>query len=152
MATIEKLSRYLNMLTDYAFKVIFGQEHNKDLLIDFINTVLDGADRIVDLQYRNSERLGIVTEDRKVVFDLLCENERGEKILVELQQARETWFKDRALFYASNLIQEQGVKGKWDYRLKATYVIAILNFEIEDGPECVQRVYLHNQTTDSRWI
>lgn len=76
------LARFINLLTDYAFKLIFGQEANKDLLLDFINTVLEGEHRIVDLQFRNSERLGITTEDRKVIFDLLCENDRGEKILV----------------------------------------------------------------------
>lgn len=151
MADSRTMSRYLNLLTDYAFKMVFGQDRNKDILLDFINAVLDGDERVVELQYRNSERLGLVDEDRKVVFDLLCENDRGEKILVELQQARENWFKDRALFYASSLIQEQGIRGKWDYHLKATYVIAILNFTIESGSQFVHRIFLHNQTTSTRW-
>ena len=146
------LGMYLNLLTDYAFKRIFGSLQNKSLLIDFINCVLEGEQRIVDLEYHNSERLGVAEEERRVIFDLLCENERGEKILIELQRARETWFKDRALYYAANLIQEQGIRGKWDYRLKPTYVIAILDFILDDNESpLLHRVALHDQTTLLPW-
>lgn len=145
-------SRYLNLLTDYGFKTVFGRESNKDLLIDFINAVLEGEQKIVDLQYRNSERLGIAEQERKVVFDLLCENDRGETILVELQQAREEYFKDRLLYYASGLIQEQGIRGNWDYRLRATYVIAVLNFHLTPGePKRLRRVCLADTVTKIPW-
>jgi predicted transposase/invertase (TIGR01784 family) len=145
------LSRYLNLFTDFAFKWVFGRIQNKDILIDFLNTVLEGEQRIVDLEFQNSERLGMEHDDRKVAFDLLCQNDRGEQIIVELQQAPQTYFKDRALYYVSNLIQEQGIKGKWDYSLKPTYVVAILNFEIDSGTELVHRVRLHDQTTGQTW-
>ncbi|MCW5210151.1 PD-(D/E)XK nuclease family transposase, partial [Desulfobulbus sp. US1] len=35
--------------------------------------------------------------DRKAIFDLYCENERGEKFIVELQKSKQNFFKDRAL-------------------------------------------------------
>jgi len=152
MHTIQGLGIFLNLFTDFAFKWVFGTLQNKALLIDFINAILMGEQRIIDLEYRTCERLGFVEEERKVIFDLLCENDRGEKILIELQQARQTWFKDRVLYYTANLIQEQGVRGKWDYKLKPTYVISLLNFSLEkDGTSLVHRISLWNTTQQKQW-
>ena len=36
VSTDESLSRYISLLTDFGFKRIFGEEANKDLLIDFL--------------------------------------------------------------------------------------------------------------------
>lgn len=55
------------------------------------------------------------------------------------------------MYYAASLIQDQGIRGKWDYNLKATYVIAILNFEIERGEQRIHRIALHNQSTGTLW-
>lgn len=66
------------------FKKIFGEEVNKPLLIDFLNALLPATDQIVDLTFKNSERLGQTDLDRKAIatanrYDVYCENEKGEK-------------------------------------------------------------------------
>lgn len=140
--------KYINPFTDFGFKKIFGDEANKDLLIDFLNELLAPQNQhIKDLTYKKTDRQGISPLDRNVVFDLYCENERGEKFTVELQKAKQAFFKDRMLYYSSFSIQEQGLKGEWDYRLKAVYVIGILDFEI-DGSENKDIVVSHNQLMD----
>ncbi len=75
--------KYVNPYTDFGFKKLFGTEINKDLLISFINSLLHGREVVKDLTYLNTEHLGISETDRKAVFDVYCENEKGEKILVE---------------------------------------------------------------------
>lgn len=123
--------RYINPYTDFGFKMLFGTEMNKELLISFINSLLSGKEVIRDLTYLNTEHLGTSEADRRAVFDVYCENERGEKILIEMQRGEQQFFKDRSLYYATFLIHEQGEKGEWDYRLKAVYVIGILNFKFD---------------------
>ena len=86
---------------------------------------------VKDLTYLNTEHLGTGESDRKAVFDVYCENENGEKILVEMQRGEQQFFKDRSLYYATFPIREQGQKGEWNYRLKAVYVIGILNFKFD---------------------
>ena len=128
----QKIIKYINPFTDFGFKKIFGEEANKDLLIDFLNELLAVENqRIKELTYKKNEHLGQTGIDRNVVFDLFCENEKGEKFTVELQKAKQSDFKDRMLYYSSFSIQEQGVKGEWDYQLKAIYVIGILDFIID---------------------
>ncbi|MEO1636485.1 MAG: PD-(D/E)XK nuclease family transposase, partial [Cyanobacteria bacterium J06631_9] len=72
-------SRYVNPLTDFGFKRIFGTEPNKALLIDFLNVVLPAEHNISDLSYRNSEKVGNSTLDRKAIFDLYCQSKSGER-------------------------------------------------------------------------
>ena len=92
-------SRYINPFTDFGFKKLFGQEVNKDLLIDFLNELLPHEQgSIQELTYLNNSQLGRNDEERLAIFDLYCKNERGETFIVELQQARQQFFKDRALF------------------------------------------------------
>jgi len=124
---------FINPFTDFGFKKIFGEEQNKDLLIDFLNELLATQNQhISDLVFKKNDRLGADDLDRKVVFDLYCENERGEKFTVELQKAKQAFFKDRMLYYSSFSIQEQGQKGPWDYQLNAVYVIGILDFVMDE--------------------
>lgn len=125
--------RYVNFYTDFAFKKLFGTEVNKELLRSFLNSLLDGQEVITNLTYLNSEQLGTQEIDRKAVFDVYCENERGEKFLVEMQKAEQQFFKDRSVFYATFPIREQAKRGDWDYQLKAVYTIGILNFTFDDN-------------------
>ena len=131
--------RYVNFFTDYGFKRLFGQEPNKDLLRDFLNELLkEEQGLIVDLTYLKDENLGATALDRKAVFDLYCENEKGEKFIVELQKAKQNFFKDRSVYYSTFPIQQQARRGEWDYELKAVYTIGILDFvfdEDRDDPE-----------------
>jgi predicted transposase/invertase (TIGR01784 family) len=115
------------------FKKLFGTEFNKELLIDFLNQVLGERERIQDLTYLNTENLGNTTTDRKAIFDLYCENESGEKFIIELQNVKQQYFKDRSIFYSTFPIQSQAPKGReWDYYLKAVYTVGILNFSFPD--------------------
>ena len=121
-------NRYINLFTDFGFKRLFGNEENKDILIDFLNTLLVDKQTIIDLKYLNSEILGKTILDRKAIYDLYCENDKGEKFIVELQRAEQEFFKERSIFYASRAIQEQSKQGKWDYNWQAVYTIAIMDF------------------------
>lgn len=126
------MSRYINPFTDFGFKHLFGSESNKDILISFLNAVLPDQ-TIANLQYKNVERQGITEAERKVIFDLHCENEEGEKFIVELQRAKQEYFKDRTIYYSTFPIQEQAVRGEdWNYELKHVYTISILNFRFQN--------------------
>jgi len=125
--------RYVNPFTDFGFKKIFGEEPNKDLLIDFLNELLKEQEgKIVDLTYLKSEHLGSNLADRKAIFDLYCQNERGEKFIVELQKTKQKFFKDRSIYYATFPIREQAVQSDWNFELKAVYLVGILDFIFDE--------------------
>ena len=125
--------RYISLLTDFGFKRIFGTKPNKDLLINFLNSLFEGFQVIKDVKYLNSEHVGDVFAERKAIFDVYCENEKGEKFIVEMQNAYQKYFKDRSLFYSTFPIREQAPKGAdWNFKLDHVYTVALLNFDLED--------------------
>ena len=130
----EFAEKYINPFTDYGFKRLFGEEPNKDLLLDFLNVLLKEEEgEIKDLTYLRGEQLGASEVDRKAIFDLYCENEKGEKFIVELQKTKQNFFKDRTVYYSTFPIREQAKRADWNYELKAVYTIAILDFVFDEG-------------------
>lgn len=125
--------KYIDPLTDFGFKKLFGSEPNKEFLIDFLNQLLPEIHQIQDLSFSKNEHLGFNELDRKAIFDIYCKGKNGESFIVELQKARQDYFKDRSVYYASFPIQEQAQKGEyWDYLLKPIYTIGILDFIFKD--------------------
>jgi predicted transposase/invertase (TIGR01784 family) len=124
-------AKYINPFTDFGFKKLFGEEASKPMLIDFLNSLLPESN-IVDLAFKDKEQLGQTDQDRKVIYDIYCENDKGEKFIVELQKAKQKYFKDRTIYYSTFPIRKQAEKGEWNYQLKAVYCIGILDFTFDD--------------------
>lgn len=133
--------RYISLLTDFGFKRIFGTEPNKRLLIDFLNTILPEHHHIQDLSFKNTEKLGSTTIDRKAIFDIYCQAQNGDRFIVEIQKAKQNFFKDRSIYYVTFPIQEQALKGEWDFELSAVYTVGVLDFIFDDHK--TDKTFLH---------
>ena len=167
--------RFINPFTDYGFKKLFASEQNADLLISLLNALItddDNYDPITSITYKNIEHVGEINSMRSSYFDVYCQTQSGADFIVEMQNGKQIYFKDRSLYYATIPIQEQGKKGKeiverearalekkyarigkpsflddkpkkeWNYRLKDVYLVAILDF-IFPGNEYPYEEYYH---------
>jgi predicted transposase/invertase (TIGR01784 family) len=130
--TLYLKDKYINLLTDFGFKRVFGTEPNKHLLIDFLNTLLPADRQVEDVTFKNNENVGNTSVDRKAIFDVYCQGSNGERFIVELQKAKQNFFKDRSIFYATFPIQEQALKGDWNFKLAPVYAVGILDFVFDD--------------------
>ena len=113
--------RYISLLTDFGFKRIFGTKPNKDLLINFLNSLFEGFQVIKDVKYLNSEHVGDVFAERKAIFDVYCENEKGEKFIVEMQSA--------SIF---PICEPAPKSADWNFKFDHVYTVALLNFDLEE--------------------
>ena len=147
MATSEK---FINPFTDFGFKKIFGTEENKDLLIHFLNTLLPVHHQITSLVYKRTDRYGNTPIDRKVIYDLYCQGADGSRFTVEMQKAKQTYFKDRTVFYTTFPIQEQAIQSdNWNFKLKAVYTIAVLDFKFDNkNTKVVRTVQLKDEDNE----
>jgi predicted transposase/invertase (TIGR01784 family) len=140
------VSRFLNLLTDFGFKRTLAQDECKDLLIHLLNAILGDREKIVSISYLQTEQLGKRKKDRKAIYDIYCENERSERLIIEMQVGKQLHFMDRSLFYITFPIQLQAKKGDWDYQLKPVYYIAILDFiHDESNDDYINRYMLMNE-------
>ena len=130
------MGKFINPFTDVGFKRIFGQEINKDLLIDFLNALLEGEKRVKDIRFLDKELLPEYENDRSLIYDIYCTDENGEQFIVEMQNREHVNFRERTLYYLSQAIARQGEKGTgWQFDLKAVYGVFFLNFRLGDLPQ-----------------
>ena len=148
-------SKYIVLMVDWSFKKIFGTEVNKDILIEFLKVIFPQY-AISDITYVPTEQLGIMEDDRKAIFDVLCRTVDGKTFLVEMQRGYQKHFFERALFYTSFPIMKQGKKAlaeeakgnrPWDFSLDGVFFLGILNFKYEDDEMTEHRYRLMEATS-----
>jgi predicted transposase/invertase (TIGR01784 family) len=123
----------MNPFVDETFKRIFGQEPTKDLLIDFLNSLLEGERKITDVRFLDKEQVRENPDNRTLIYDVFCETESGERIIVEMQNKIAGNYKKRSLYYISRAISTQGERGnKWQYEISAVYCISLMNFTSDE--------------------
>ncbi len=130
------MTKRISPFTDFGFKYIFGQEKNKDLLIDFLNTLFANEpehETIVNVTFQDKELPKSPESERGVIYDIKCLTSSGKHFIVKMQNAQQSYFIDRSIFYSSRSIVSQAMSGKdWRYEFKPVYVVSFLNFKMED--------------------
>ena len=132
---METTSRYIDPLTDFGFKHLFGNEPNKEILIEFLNALFQGEKVIINLDYRSNEFAGKLQEEKKVFFDLYCTTDKNENLLVEMQRSKQKHFKDRCVFYMSRLVSTLLPRGgsDWNTPMPEAYLVSIMDFVFDDN-------------------
>ncbi len=148
----DSISTYINPLTDFGFKYIFGRGADKEFILSFLNALIGGASPITTVEFIDKENNGESKDDRALIYDLHCKTESGGKIIVEMQNRYQTYFDDRALYYLAADIYSQGEKGdEWQYKLTPVYGVFLMNFEWKDASvqHLREDVCLYNMQTKS---
>ena len=100
--------------TIFALKESLVQKKNKDILIHFINDILElkDNDRIKEVTFLSPIQDPEIASKKQSIVDVLCEDENGMKIIVEMQVASTGGFEKRAQYYASKAYCGQLNKGQ----------------------------------------
>ena len=124
--------KYADLLDDDVFKLVFGRESSKDVMIEFLNQVI--PDRtIVDLEFVDKEMHHVDRSRRDSVYDMFCKTDDGSRIVVEVQRRKQANFAERAVYYSTFSIINQVSAGAGSYDFCPVYVISILNFGFKPG-------------------
>jgi predicted transposase/invertase (TIGR01784 family) len=125
-------SVFVDPLSDFGFKKIFGRSGSTEALKDLLNSLLKLDKPVIAIILITTEQVGDLKTDRKAVFDIHCKDEEGNLFIIEVQKLKEEYFKDRSVFYSTFPIRSQGERGEWNFELKKTYAICILEFCFDD--------------------
>ncbi|MCM1176735.1 MAG: Rpn family recombination-promoting nuclease/putative transposase [Clostridium sp.] len=121
----KSVERYVDLLSDVGFKLVFGMEANKDIMIELLNHIIHDR-KIADIEYLDKEKHGISEVDKDCVFDLYCVTDDGSRIIVEVQKRMHDHYVERTLYYSTFPIREQMSFGDKEYQLCPIYIISIL--------------------------
>ena len=126
--------KYADLLNDEVFKLVFGRESTKDVMIEFLNQVI--LDRkILDLEFIDKEMHPIERDAKGTVYDMFCKTDDGSRIIVEVQRRKQPFYPERALYYSTFQIQRQVEAGAEYYDFLPVYVVSILDFKMDDDPD-----------------
>ncbi|MBF0220200.1 MAG: Rpn family recombination-promoting nuclease/putative transposase [Gammaproteobacteria bacterium] len=141
--------RFVNPQNDIAFKKIFGNEQCKDVLIAFLNAVLDLAGRraIETVELLSPFEAPKVEELKQTILDVKARDGQGKQFIVEMQVSGYPSLKKRFQYYAAKTYTNQIAVGEEYPKLNQVIFIGILNFSEFDGPAWLTRHLLLNSET-----
>ena len=143
--------KYADLLNDDVFKLVFGRESTKDVMIEFLNQVI--PDRTIsDLEFIDKEMHPVVRDSKGSVYDMFCKTDDGSRIIVEVQRRKQPFYPERALYYSTFQIQRQVETGAEEYDFLPVYVVNILDFTMNRYSDCskVKTTYrLYEEDTHS---
>ena len=143
--------KYADLLDDDVFKLLFGQESSKDVMIEFLNQVITDRN-IVDLEFRDKEMHPLARQGKSSIYDMFCQTDDGSRIIVEVQRRKQPFYSERAIYYSTFQIQRQVDAGADYYGFLPVYVINILEFELDetvDNPEVKTTYRLYEESSHS---
>jgi predicted transposase/invertase (TIGR01784 family) len=121
------LNRYLNPRNDTVFRKLFGTEDNKDVLIRFLNTILELKDQslIEDVDFMNPWQAPRIDGAKQSIVDVLVKDKRNVRYIVEMQVCHTADFTKRAQYYTAKTYVDQMKAGHGYRGLNSVFFIAI---------------------------
>ena len=124
--------KYADLLDDDVFKLVFGRESGKDVMMEFLNQVIPDR-KIIDLEFVDKEMHHVDRSRKDSIYDMFCKTDDGSRIVVEVQRRKQANFAERAIYYSTFSIANQVSAGAGCYDFYPVYVISILNFGFKPG-------------------
>ncbi len=136
--------KFVDPTTDIAFKKIFGNEAHKDILIEFLNEVLNLDYKITEIQLLNPYQAPKLEGLKETTLDIKAKDQKNNEFIVEMQVEKETGFYKRVIYYSSKAYSQQLEKAEKYHLLKPVIFLGILDFRIFDHEHYFSRHLILN--------
>jgi predicted transposase/invertase (TIGR01784 family) len=119
--------RFIPIISDYGFKVTFGNESNTRFLKKALQALVSSTIPIREITFVTNEVKGITIDSRGSIYDLSCIDENNNHFIVEMQLSEYPEFIQRMKFYSLHRFNTLVKKGKYTFdNLPKIYCIGIL--------------------------
>ncbi len=137
---------FLDPTNDYAFKKVFGNENKKDLLIHFLNSMLNrhGEEIITNVVLLNPNQAPHIKGSKATILDVRCTDQKGSEYIVEMQVLKQSYFDKRVLYYAAKNYSCQIDEGDNYDNLRPVIFLGILNFTFSKDPDPISSHKIYN--------
>jgi predicted transposase/invertase (TIGR01784 family) len=117
------LSGFLDPKNDFCFRQIFGTERNKDILIHFLNDILGykGEEQITEVTFLKTIQDPNIAIYKQSIVDVLCKDQKGNQVIIEIQVSKHKGFEKRAQLYAAKAYSQQIIKEDENHKNLAVY-------------------------------
>jgi predicted transposase/invertase (TIGR01784 family) len=141
----------INPRVDFAFKILFGSEENKDILLPFINAVLAPTNQFAEIELLNPYNHKTHSTGKLSILDIKAKDKNGKLCHIEMQMNDRIAYDQHALYYWSKIYSQQLSEGQSFSQLRKTISIHVLNFNHLDELDYHNIYHLLNTKTHSRY-
>jgi predicted transposase/invertase (TIGR01784 family) len=136
--------RFLDVKTDFAFKKVFGSEQSTDILIDFLNAVLEYPPEraIQELTIVDPYQIPLIKGMKDTYIDVKAKLADGRQVIIEMQVLNVHGFEQRILFNAAKSYSQQLQKGDDYSLLNPVIALTLTDFLLFETPELTSRFKL----------
>jgi len=144
--------KFADVKNDIAFRKIFGNENKKEVLISFLNAILDFEEKhkITDVTILNPYQLPKFRDGKATIIDVKAKDQSDREFIVEMQVADALGFSKRVLYYTSQGYVSQIDRGEFYDRLNPTIFVGILDFKLSKNPKYLSRHRILDVETGER--
>ena len=140
--------RLFDPKVDYVFKILFGDENDKSMLISLLNAILKGKPTIKDLILNNTDIPKILKDNKSCKLDILATSDEGIKFNIEMQCKKTKDIINRTVYYASKLFTKD-LKENDDYNNSKVISIWIFGENVTDRESAINEAYMTLQKTNN---
>jgi len=137
--------KFLDVKTDFAFKKVFGSADSKDLLISFLNSVIEFENKqvITDLTIVDPYNIPMLKGMKDTFVDVKAELDDGSQVIIEMQVLNHEGFEKRVLYNAAKNYSVQLTKGDAYHLLNPVIALTITDFILfDENPELISNFKL----------
>jgi predicted transposase/invertase (TIGR01784 family) len=143
---------FVDPKNDVAFRKIFGDENKKEILISFLNNILEFADtprEIIDLTIKNPYQVPKLKELKETILDIKALDKRKIHYIIEMQVFHTTAFEKKVLYYVSKSYYQQLSRAEDYPKLNQVIFLGFLNFTLfKNNPGYVTRHLILDEKTN----
>jgi predicted transposase/invertase (TIGR01784 family) len=144
--------KFVDPRNDVAFRKIFGDENKKDILISFLNNILDFAGtnkEIIEITIQNPYQVPKLKELKETILDIKAVDKRNTHYIIEMQMFHTTAFEKKVLYYVSKAYYQQLNRAEDYPKLNQVIFLGFLNFKIfNENPDYTTRHLILDEKTN----
>jgi predicted transposase/invertase (TIGR01784 family) len=143
---------FVDPRNDVAFRKIFGDENKKDILISFLNNILEftGTNKeIIDITIQNPYQVPKLKELKETILDIKAVDKRNIHYIIEMQMFHTTAFEKKVLYYVSKAYYQQLNRAEDYPKLNQVIFLGFLNFNLfKKNPDYTTRHLILDEKTN----
>ena len=139
----------VSFLSDYGFKVTFGDKDNTLFAQKSLEFILEDSQPIEELKYLRNEFEGTTTDARSGIYDVVCQDEYKRVFIIEMQVDNYENLLKRLQFYAFQMFMAYAKKGKNGFNeMSAIHCICIIKGAVTESTQYHQVITLKNNENE----
>jgi predicted transposase/invertase (TIGR01784 family) len=143
---------FVDPKNDVAFRKIFGDENKKEILISFLNNILEfaGSDKeIMDITIQNPYQVPKLKDLKETILDIKAVDKRSIHYIIEMQVFHTTAFEKKVLYYVSKSYYQQLNRAEDYPKLNQVIFLGFLNFKLfHNNPDYATRHLILDEKTN----